>query len=373
MVQIDQALADWELVCIAFPKSEAGPRFFNRFRVHFIYNTEKGPHGEVPMRLSATILALTAAATLLHADDKKAKDDPNMIGDRNVGKCLNFYSLDKEMALGRQLAQEVERQAKIVDDPLIAEFINRMGQNLARNSDAKVPFTFKVIEGPELNAFALPGGHVFIYTGLIRVADEEDELAAVIAHEIAHVAARHMTCRATKSEMATIAATLGGIMGGPGWTGYAIRQAAGLGLPMTFLSFSRHDESEADYLGTQYMYAAGYDPNGTISIFEKMEALERQRTGLVSRAFATHPMDSDRIAKTEKEIETILPAKPQYVVSTSDYKAMRDRLIAQQNKRKSEQKDDQPRLKVAPGAGRPEPQDTGSDGRPTIRRQDWID
>ena len=325
------------------------------------------------MRLSATILTLAMAGALLHAQDKKAKDDPNQIGDRNIGKCLNFYSLDKEIALGRQLAQEVERQAKMVDDPLIAEFINRLGQNLARNSDAKVPFTFKVIDGPELNAFALPGGYVFIYTGLIRVADEEDELAGAMAHEIAHVAARHMTCRATKSEIATIAATLGGIMGGGGWTGYAVRQAAGLGLPMTFLSFSRHDESEADYLGTQYMYAAGYDPNGAISIFEKMEALERQRPGVISRAFATHPMDSDRIAKTEKEIDTILPAKPQYVVSTSDYKAMRDRLIAQQNQRKSEPKEEQPRLRVAPGAGRPESQPTDSDSRPTIRRQDLID
>jgi predicted Zn-dependent protease len=325
------------------------------------------------MRLSATILTLAIAGTLLHAQNKKAKDDPDQIGDRNIGRCLNFYSLDKEMALGRQLAQEVERQAKIVDDPLIAEYINRLGQNLARHSDAKVPFTFKVIDGPELNAFALPGGHVFIYTGLIRIADEEDELAGAMAHEIAHVAARHMTCRATKNEMVNIAATLGSIMGGGGWTGYAVRQAAGVFVPMTFLSFSRHDESEADYLGTQYMYAAGYDPNGAISIFEKMEALEKQKSGVISRAFATHPMDADRIAKTEREIDAILPAKQQYIVSTSDYKAMRDRLIAQQNQRKNEQKEDQPKLRVRPGAGSPEPQQTDSDGRPTIRRQDLID
>jgi predicted Zn-dependent protease len=325
------------------------------------------------MRLSAAIVTLTLAGTLLQGQTKKAKDDPNLIGDRNVGKCLNFYSLDKEIALGRQLAQEVERQAKLVDDPLITEYINRLGQNLARNSDAKVPFTFKVIDGPELNAFALPGGHIFVYTGLIRVADEEDELAGAMAHEIAHVAARHMTCRATKGELVSIASALGGIMGGGGWTGYAVRQAAGFGVPMTFLSFSRHDESEADYLGVQYMYAAGYDPNGAISIFEKMEALERQKPGVISRAFATHPMDSDRIANTEKEIDRILPAKPQYIVSTSDYKALRDRLIAQQNQRKAKQPDDQPRLRVAPGAGQPDESGSTTDSRPTIRRQDLMD
>ncbi|HKE25071.1 MAG TPA: M48 family metallopeptidase [Bryobacteraceae bacterium] len=328
------------------------------------------------MRLSATILTLAMAAGVIQAQTQKAKDDPDQIGDRNVGKCLNFYSLEKEMALGRQLAQEVERQAKIVDDPLISEYINRLGQNLARNSDAKVPFTFKIIDRPELNAFALPGGHVFIYTGLIRIADEEDELAGAIAHEIAHVAARHMTCRATKGQIAEVASVLGSIMGGGGWTGYAVRQAAGFGVPMTFLSFSRHDESEADYLGVQYMYAAGYDPAGAVSIFEKLEALQRERPGLVSRAFATHPMDSDRIAKTEKEIDTILKPKPQYVVSSSDYKTMRDRLIAQQNQRKTAKPDDQPRLRVAPGSGRPETPDSSAadaDSRPTIRRQDLMD
>lgn len=324
------------------------------------------------MRLSAALPTLLLAGTLLCAADKK-KDDPNQIGDRNVGKCLNFYSLDREIALGRQLAQEVERQAKMVDDPLISEYVNRIGQNLVRNSDAKVPFTFKVIDAPELNAFALPGGYVFVYSGLIRVADEEDEFAGAVAHEIAHVAARHATCRATKSELAGIAAAVAGVMGGGGWTGFATRQAAGLAVPMTFLSFSRHDETEADYLGVQYMYAAGYDPNGAISIFEKMEALERRQPGAISRAFATHPMDSDRIARTEKEIQAILPAKERYLVSTSDYRAMRARLMAEINQPKNEQKPARPRLRVAPGAGRPELPDADSGGPPTIRRQDLTD
>jgi len=324
------------------------------------------------MRLSVAVPTLLLAGILLQAADRK-KDDPNQIGDRNVGKCLNFYSLDKEVALGRELAQEVQRQAKIVDDPLISEYVNRIGQNLVRNSDAKVPFTFKVIDAPELNAFALPGGYVFVYSGLIRVADEEDEFAGAVAHEIAHVAARHATCRATKSQLAGIAAAVGGIMGGGGWTGFATRQAADFAVPMTFLSFSRHDETEADYLGVQYMYAAGYDPNGAISIFEKMEALDHRQPGLISRAFATHPMDSDRIAKTEKEIQAILPAKDRYVVNTSDYRAMRERLMAQSDQHKNNRKPARPRLRVAPGAGRPDLPDADSAGRPTVRRQDLTD
>ncbi|MGP8243643.1 MAG: M48 family metallopeptidase [Bryobacteraceae bacterium] len=293
-------------------------------------------------------LSVTLAAALLCAGDSK-KDDPSQIGNRDVSKGVNFYSIEKERALGRQLAEEVERQAKIVDDPLIAEYINRLGQNLVRNSDAKGPFTFKVIESPEVNAFALPGGYVFVYSGLIRIADEEDELAAAMAHEIAHVAARHMTRQATKDQLVSMAASGIGLRG---WTGYAARQAAGLAIPMTFLSFARKDESEADYLGVQYLYAAGYDPTGAISIFEKMEALERRVPGTISRAFSTHPMDADRIARTEKEIEAILPARPQYLVNTSDYTAIRQRLMARETPRRKSAPE-QPTLKTGQGANVP--------------------
>jgi predicted Zn-dependent protease len=295
-------------------------------------------------------LGMTFAAALVCAGDSK-KDDPSQIGNRDVSKGVNFYSLEKERALGRQLAQEVERQAKIVDDPLIAEYINRLGQNLVRNSDAKGPFTFKVIESPEVNAFALPGGYVFIYSGLIRIADEEDELAAAVAHEIAHVAARHMTRQATKNQLVSMAASGIGL---GGWTGYAARQGAGLAIPMTFLSFGRKDESEADYLGVQYLYAAGYDPTGAISIFEKMEALERRAPGTISRAFSTHPMDADRIARTEKEIEAILTARKEYVVNTSDYTAMRQRLMARQTPQQKSAPE-QPTLKTGQGAKIPDP------------------
>ena len=320
---------------------------------------------------SAIILTLAFAVALAHADDKKKKDDPGQIGNRDVGKGINLYSLEREMALGKQLAAEVAREAKINTDPILSEYINRVGQNLARNSDAKVPFTFQVIEGEAPNAFALPGGYIFIYTGLLHIADEEDEFAGAVAHEIAHVAARHMTRQATKAEMANIASIpLSVILGG--WGGYAVRQAAGIAVPMTFLKFSRNDESEADYLGVQYMYAAGYDPNGAVTIFEKLQALQKTNPGVAARLFSTHPMDSARIDKTQKEIERILPTKPEYVITTSEYHDVRERLIASENRRKTDQNDNRPRLRVAPGSGTSGQQDD-KDDRPTIKRRDLME
>ena len=319
--------------------------------------------------LSVFALGLLAAG-LLCAGDKK-KDDPSRIGSRDVGKGVNFYSMEKEMALGKQLAQEVERQAKVVEDPVIAELANRIGQNLARNSDAKFPFTFKVIEGEEPNAFALPGGYVFIYTGLIKIADEEDEFAGAVAHEIAHVAARHMTRQATKSQIANFATIPLSVLLG-GWAGVAARQGASVAVPAGFLKFARGDEAEADYLGTQYMYAAGYDPTGAVSIFEKIESLNRTRPGVAARIFSTHPMDADRILKTQKEIDRILPAKEEYVVSTSEYHDMRERLISREAPKK-QQRDGKPTLRRSTGNGTTPDGPQDSDDRPTIRRRDLVE
>src|SRR5450432_3442600 len=302
------------------------------------------------------MLALAVASGVFLAGGRKAyagdkkKDDPSQIGNRDVGKGVNFYSIEKEIALGKQLAQEVARQAKILDDPLISEYVNRIGQNLARNSDAKVPFTFQVIEGEEPNAFALPGGYIFIYTGLLKLADEEDEFAGAVAHEIAHVAARHMTRQATKSQIANLATLPLSVLFG-GIAGMAARQGAGVAIPTMFLKFSRADESEADYLGTQYMYAAGYDPTGAVSIFEKIESLSKAKPGVMGRIFSTHPMDADRIQKTQKEIQRILPAKEEYVVSTSEYRDMRERLIGLDHSVKKDEKDGRPTLRRTPGDG----------------------
>jgi beta-barrel assembly-enhancing protease len=321
--------------------------------------------------LSIAILSIVWASGAYSADQKNKKDDPNQIGDRDVGKCLNFYSIDKEMAWGKQLADEVARESKIDDDPILSEYVNRVGQNLARNSDAKVPFTFRVIDGEELNAFALPGGYVFVYTGLIKLASEEDEFAGALAHEIAHVAARHMTCRASEERIARTAGSLSSILLGP-LGGWAARQAANAAIPMTFRSFSRHDEAEADYLGVQYMYAAGYDPTGAVSIFEKLEALQKTKPGAVARVLATHPMSADRINKTEEEIQKILPPKAEYVVNTSEYRDVRERLIVRDEGRKASDKN-RPVLRVKSGEGKVDDPDAPSDDRPTLKRHDFSE
>jgi len=294
------------------------------------------------MRTWTAMAACVALSAALLAADKNS--DPSRIGARDVGKGINFYSIEKEIALGRQLAQEVRRQSRIVDDPLISEYVNRIGQNLVRNSDARYPFTFQVIDADALNAFALPGGYVFVNSGLIQIADEEDELAGAMAHEIAHVAARHMTRQASRSTLANLLTVPLSVLFG-GWGGYAARQGAGLAIPATFLSFTRADETEADYLGVQYMYAAGYDPAGIISVFEKLEALARKEPGAIGRVFATHPPDADRIRKTQKEIAEILPAKSEYVVTTSRYREMRERLVNLQSARKPEERPTPPRLR----------------------------
>jgi predicted Zn-dependent protease len=285
-------------------------------------------------RSAALVVGLTALSLLASsafAGDKKKKD-PEEIGNRDIGKGVNFYSLEREIALGKQLAQEVERQAKIVDDPVIAEYVNRVGQNLVRNSDAKVPFTIKVLDSEEVNAFALPGGFFFVNTGLILKAESEAELAGVMAHEIAHVAARHGTKQATRGELANIASIPLIFMGG--WAGYAIRQGAGLAIPMGFLTFSRGFEREADYLGLQYLYKSGYDPTAFVDFFEKIQSLEKRKPGTVSKVFSTHPMTDDRIKASQDEIQKILAPKEEYVVNTSEFNDVKARLAMLHNRRK---------------------------------------
>ena len=248
---------------------------------------------------SAIVVAVMAALSLLveGAFATNKKNDPEEIGDRDIGKGVNFYSLEKEIALGKQLAQEVEHQSKLVDDPIIAEYVNRVGQNLVRNSDAKVPFTIKVLDAEEVNAFALPGGFFFVNSGLILKAESESELAGVMAHEIAHVAARHGTKQATRGEIINLASIPLIFVGG--LPGYAIQQGAGLAVPLGFLSFSRAFEREADYLGLQYMYKAGYDPTSFVDFFEKIQSLEKKKPGTLSKVFSTHPLTDDRIKSAQ--------------------------------------------------------------------------
>jgi predicted Zn-dependent protease len=325
------------------------------------------------------VLALLIPASLLADSSEK---DPDQIGNRDVGKGINFYSLEKEIALGKQLAQEVERQARIVDDPIIAEYVNRIGQNLVRNSDAKVPFTIKVIDSDEVNAFALPGGFFFVNTGILMKADNEAEMAGVMAHEIGHVAARHGTRQATKGQLINIGTIPLIFMGG--WTGYAIRQGLGLAIPLGFLQFSRAMESEADLLGLEYMYKAGYDPSAFVDFFEKIQSLEKKKPGTISKVFSTHPPTDDRIKAAQTNIERYLKAKPEYVVTTSEFNDVKARVMAMHNRRKVDDAKDasRPRLRRAPGAGGSNTgtiDDNGGDNnktnsddddRPTLKRRD---
>ncbi|HVB56230.1 MAG TPA: M48 family metallopeptidase [Candidatus Acidoferrales bacterium] len=255
-----------------------------------------------------------------------SKADVNAIGNRNVGKGLDFYSLEREIALGKQLAQQVDKSAKFITDPVIDEYVNRVAQNLVRNSDAQVPFTVKVIDSDVVNAFALPGGFFYVNSGLILHADSEAELAGVMAHEIAHVAARHGTKQATKSDIMQIASIPAMIFIPYTWAGYALYQGMNFMIPVTFLKFSRDDEREADYLGLQYMYKAGYDPNAFVAFFEKVESDEKKQPGTIPKVFSTHPPTPDRIEATQKEIATILPARDEYIVNTSEFDNIKHRL-----------------------------------------------
>ncbi|MDQ6707821.1 MAG: M48 family metallopeptidase [Acidobacteriota bacterium] len=275
------------------------------------------------------ICGLIVLSLACYGADKKR--DPSEIGNRKVAGGPNFYSLEKEMALGRSLAVEVTRQARIFDDPIVSEYVNRIGQNLVRNSDVTFPVTIKIIDSEDLNAFALPGGFVFVNTGLIRLSETEAELASAMAHEIAHVAARHATRQATRDQLANMAAIPLIWMGG--WGGLAARQAMGLGVPLGFLKFSRVYETEADMLGVEYLYAAGYDPSASIDILERIESAERKRPGAISKLFDTHPMTADRIQKTQKNIDELLPGKPEYVITTSEYEDVRARLVKLHAKR----------------------------------------
>jgi predicted Zn-dependent protease len=320
------------------------------------------------------------AAAQAVTDKKKArnsKNDTDAIGSRDVDKgSVNFYSLEKEIAMGKQLAQEVERQAKIIDDPIIAEYVNRVGQNLVRNSDAKVPFTIKVVDSEEINAFALPGGFFFVNSGILLNADNEAEMAGVMAHEIAHVAARHGTRQASRGELAQIMTIPLWMLGG--WTGYAIRQGMSIAIPMGFLQFTKGFEKEADYLGLQYMYKAGYDPTAFVDFFEKIQTLEKKKPGTMSKVFSSHPPTDDRIKSAQLEIDKILVAKPEYVLNTSEFNDVKGRLEMLHNRRKVAAPTDpsRPVLRRSTGNTNASP-DAGStdstttdDGRPTLKRRD---
>jgi predicted Zn-dependent protease len=265
------------------------------------------------------------SAPVVPSPQQASKYDVTLIGHRNVGTGMNFYSIEREIAMGRDLSRQVEESSKLVTDPEINEYVNRIGQNLVRNSDSRVPFTIKVLDSGEVNAFALPGGFFYVDSGLILAADSEAELAAVMAHEIAHVAARHATKNMTKQQIWNMASIPLMFIGGP--AAYAIAEVASLAVPLGFLKFSRDAEREADMLGLQYDYAAGYDPQAFVQFFEKLKVEEKKKHSNIAKMFSTHPMNSERITAAQNEIRTYLPDRDSYVVDTSEFEAMKARLI----------------------------------------------
>jgi hypothetical protein len=303
-----------------------------------------------------------------------SKSDVDAIGNRNIGGrgLGNWYSLEREIAMGKEYAQMIEASVKLVNDPTVNEYVNRVGQNLVRNSDAKVPFTIKVVDDDTINAFALPGGFFYVNSGLILAADEEAELAGVMAHEIAHVAARHATRQVTRSQWANFASLPLIFVGGG--VGYAARAVTSLALPATFMKFSRGFETEADYLGLQYMYKTGYDPQAFISFFEKVQAQEKKKPGSMAKVFSSHPQTPDRIDHSQKEIATILPPREQYIVSTSEFDEVKTRLAAIENRRKiTDEKDSgKPSLRrsTADSTKTGDKKDKDEDDRPTLKRRD---
>ncbi len=313
--------------------------------------------------LAATLLAAFGA---LAKDDKRppknAKEDVEKIGERDVAKGVNLYSIEKEIALGRGLANEVERNSKIVQDPVISEYVNRLGQNIVRNSDAKVPFTIKVIDNDEINAFALPGGFFYVHTGLIRLAESDAELAGVMAHEIAHVNARHGTRQASRAQITNwLRIPLIFVGGG---VGYAVSQAAGLAIPLTFLKFSRGFEAEADLLGVQYLYKSGYDPAAMVTFFERIQAQKKKKeSGGLAAAFGSHPPTGDRIKKVQKAINELLPERPQYAVSTSEFAEVKAQLARQYGPTKEKSDPNKPQLRRQPSGGTVPTEDNGGSGK----------
>jgi predicted Zn-dependent protease len=303
-------------------------------------------------------------------------DDVSAIGNRNVGcsKGLgNWYSLESQVRLGKSFSMQVEQSARIITDPVVSEYINRIAQNLVRNSDAKVPFTVKVLDDDSVNAFALPGGYFYVQSGLILAADNEAELAGVMAHEIAHVAACHAARQQTRGNLAQLASIPLIMMGGG--LGYGLYEAAGVGVPMTFMKFQRNFEAQADYLGLQYMYAAGYDPQAFPQFFEKVQALEKKKPGFVAKAFETHPPTPGRMERTQHEIATILPPKPQYVVDTSEFQDIKTRLAALENRRRVDDGKDNkgPTLRRATTSDdttTSSASNKSGDDRPTLKRRE---
>ena len=307
-----------------------------------------------------------------------SEEDVSAAGTRNIGGrgIGNWYSTNTEIGEGKQYSMEIEKSTKFITDPVVTEYVNRIAQNLVKNSDARVPFTVKVIDSDEINAMALPGGFFFVNSGLILNADTEAEVAGVMAHEIAHVAAHHAMREQTRMNYAQFS-SIPLIMVGGG-LGYGLYEASSLAIPLTFLQFSRDFEAQADFLGTQYLYRAGYDPQALVTFFEKVENLEKHKPGMVAKAFESHPATPDRIEHTQQEIATLLPPRNEYLETTSEFDDVKARLARIENKRKldDKKKGNGPTLRKVdthgtnPNDPNAQPGTQPGDDRPTLHKRE---
>ncbi|MFL6276799.1 MAG: M48 family metallopeptidase [Blastocatellia bacterium] len=307
-------------------------------------------------------------APIKKTEPLKDKENPELIGKRDINKgSLDFYSNDKEVALGRQLAAEIDREAKFINDPVIGEYINRVGQNIVLHSDAKIPFTIKVIDSADVNAFALPGGFLYVNSGLILAADNESEIAGVMAHEIAHVAARHGVEQASKGRLFQYLSIPLIFVGGP--LGAIAQNAVNILVPLSFLKFSRGAEEEADLLGLQYMWASGYDPTSMLSFFEKLKTKEKKKPGTLEKIFSTHPATGDRIQKAHQMLVRF-PDRDEYTISTSEFNDVKAKLLAITNQAKLNG-DGSPTLRHKPTLKRNDGDQPNAEpkDKPTLRRK----
>lgn len=312
-----------------------------------------------------------ANATTMPGVKPGSMNDVNAIGDRKIGGrgLGNWYSTRTEIGWGNQISQQVLRSARIVHDPVVDEYVNRLGQNIVKNSDAKVAFTIKVIDTDEIDAFALPGGYFFVNSGLILAADNEAELAGVMAHEIAHVAAHHQAREMTRMHYADLGMVPLVMVTGYG-VGYGLYEASAFAVPVTMLQFQRDFEEQADWLGIEYLYKAGYDPQQLVAFFKKIETLQKTKPHLIAKTFATHPQTPERVARTEREIATILPPRQEYVVDTSEFHAVQARLQRLENRRPAangaNSNPNQPTLRRI-GSGNSSQSGSDDDSRPIMR------
>lgn len=321
--------------------------------------------------IALSILFIIPAATFAQqkreAKPLKDKENPLMIGKRDINKGnWNFYSADKEFGIGRQLAAEVERKAKFVTDPAVTEYVNRVAQNIILRSDAKITFTIKVIDSPDINAFALPGGFLYVNSGLIIAANSEAELAGVMSHEIAHVTARHGVEQATKGALFQYLSIPLLFVGGV--PGLIMQNAANILIPLGYLRFSRGAEEEADRLGLQYLWASGYDPTEMLNFFEKLKAKERRKPGTLEKIFSTHPPTGKRMEKAHALLVRF-PERDEYMVSSSEFASIRQRVLEVTHQQQAgKERSGEPTLKRKPASDDPD----APKNPPTIKRKPLL-